>query len=80
MPALPDSKAQPADERAWIGTRVSKAAAAHPLLPGGIAAHMEDLLCATLGERRLTKAELEKVARELLADMTPAWALEQAPG
>lgn len=67
------------DDQGWIRTRVSQAGAEYPLLTEPVRTRIEDLLRGPFSERRHTRGELEKIAKELLAGMAPEPSKDQGP-
>lgn len=55
----------------WIKKRIEKAAGRHLLVTESVSSQLDQLLRGQLAERQLPRADLQSVAKDLLARMVP---------
>ena len=55
----------------WIKPRTAKAKEGRPLITEPVLARTEDLLNGQLSERKLSKGDITRIAKELITDMIP---------
>ena len=55
----------------WIAKRVNEAHRAHPSVTESAATHIIELLNGKVMDRQLSTAELQEIAKTLLADIAP---------
>ncbi len=55
----------------WIQTRIAAARTRHPSVTEAVASQMAGALAGCLSDQPLSRAEFQKMAIELIADMVP---------